>query len=409
MRFGFALFLLACSLLAAPLAAQLSLPQLPVPRPTTILDPVTGEMLDDVKALERAALSEAQRLEKLRIERITLLAKRNADIIELDVEGAPARRGVLLVLDASADQIEKARSAGFRIDENGTIEELDLPYVQLDIPEGMSLAKAEKLLAQLMPGASISADNLHFASGSVVAAPVMAAQSASARTNTPVGVVDGAPGSALPVREIRGFAGGAPFPSNHGSAIVWLLNHAGATNIRVADVYGTDKAGGNALAIAKAIGWLVGSGSKVINISLVGPKNALVAKAVSQSQAKGVVFVAAVGNDGPAAPPAYPASYPGVVSVTGVDRQNRSLIEAGRALHLDYAAPGADIFGRNAKGQRMKLRGTSFASALVSARLAFTEPGMWRSQLDAEAVDLGKKGADAQYGRGLLCAACRPR
>lgn len=409
MRFGFALFLLACSLLAAPLAAQLSLPQLPVPRPTTILDPVTGEMLDDVKALERAALSEAQRLEKLRIERITLLAKRNADIIELDVEGAPARRGVLLVLDASADQIEKARSAGFRIDENGTIEELDLPYVQLDIPDGMSLAKAEKLLAQLMPGASISADNLHFASGSVVAAPVMAERSASVRTNTPVGVVDGAPGSALPVREIRGFARGAPFPSNHGSAIVWLLNHAGATNIRVADVYGTDKAGGNALAIAKAIGWLVGRGSKVINISLVGPKNALIAKAISQSQAKGVVIVAAVGNDGPAAPPAYPASYPGVVSVTGVDRQNRALIEAGRALHLDYAAPGADIFGRNAKGQRMKLRGTSFASALVSARLAFTEPGAWRSQLDAEAIDLGKKGADAQYGRGLLCAACRPK
>ena len=409
MRFHFIPALLACSLLAVPLAAQLSLPQLPVPRPTTILDPVTAEVLDDVKALKRGALGEARRLEKLRLERIALLARRNADIIELDAEGAPARRGILLVIDARADQLEKARTAGFQIGEKGTIAELDLPYVRLDIPKGITLAKAEKLLAQLMPGASISADNLHFASGSVVAAPAMTARSGSARTSTPVGVVDGAPGSALPVREIRGFAQGAPFPSNHGSAIVWLLNHAGATTVRVADVYGTDKAGGNALAIAKAIGWLVGRGSKVINISLVGPKNALVAKAISQSQAKGVVIVAAVGNDGPAAPPAYPASYPGVVSVTGVDRQNRALIEAGRALHLDYAAPGADIFGRNAKGQRMKLRGTSFASALVSARLAFTEPGAWRSQLDAEAIDLGKKGADTQYGRGLLCAACRPK
>lgn len=401
--------LLACGLVASPLAAQLPLPQLPLPRPGTVLDPVTGKVIDDVAGLENEALRQARRLENLRLERMELLARRNPDIIELDMAGAPARRGVILVMDASADELERAKNAGFLIGETDTIAELDIPFVRLEIPKGISLARAAKQLAQLMPEAMISPDNLHFASGTALAIPAIAARSGGSRTSRPVGVVDGAPGSAFPVREIRGFAQGAPFPSNHGSAIVSLLNHAGATQIRVADVYGTDKAGGNALAIAKAIGWLVGQGSKVINISLVGPKNALVAKAISQSQAKGVVIVAAVGNDGPAAPPAYPASYPGVVAVTGVDRRNRALIEAGRALHLDYAAPGADISGRNAKGQRMKLRGTSFASALVSARLAFTEPGAWRAQLDAEAVDLGKKGPDAQYGRGLLCATCRPR
>ncbi len=43
------------------------------------------------------------------------------------------------------------------------------------------------------------------------------------------------------------------------------------------------------------------------------------------------MIVAAVGNDGPSARPAYPASYPGVLAVTGVDGRNRALIEAGRA------------------------------------------------------------------------------
>src|SRR3546814_14600039 len=58
---------------------------------------------------------------------------------------------------------------------------------------------------------------------------------------------------------------------------------------------------------------------------------------------RGVSVVAAVGNDGPAAPPAYPASYAGVIAVTGIDGRGRVLPEAGRARHVDFAAPGADM------------------------------------------------------------------
>ena len=45
-----------------------------------------------------------------------------------------------------------------------------------------------------------------------------------------------------------------------------------------------------------------------MNISLVGPRNALIERAVSAAQRRGVILVAAVGNDGPAAPPLYPAA-----------------------------------------------------------------------------------------------------
>src|SRR3546814_1240331 len=118
-----------------------------------------------------------------------------------------------------------------------------------------------------------------------------------------------------------------------------------------------------------------------------------------------------VGNDGPAAPPAFPASYDGVVAVTGVDGRNRALIEAGRALHLDYSAPGADMVAANINGEASRVRGTSFAAPFVAGRLyrhlqqASITAAM--QALAAEARDLGKRGPDGTYGRGLVCGQCR--
>lgn len=409
MRRHIFLILIGFGLFATPLSAQLGLPQVQLPRTGTVLDPVTGNVLGQLDDLEGMALRQAQRLATLRERRLNRLVRRNRDVLELDARGEPARRGVLLLIDASVAQVATARSLGFASMENYRIEGLELEVVELAPPDGIELDEAERLLANALPNAAISADNLHFQSGEATSVPLLAAASIGPGS-VPIGVIDGAPSSRITVAAKRGFAKGAPYPSNHGSAVVSLLEFAGASDVRVADVYGTDPAGGNALAIAKAIGWLVEGGSKVVNISLVGPRNALVERAISAAHKRGVVVVAAVGNDGPAAPPSYPASYDGVVAVTAVDKRNRALIEAGRALHLDYAAPGADIYAPNARGKRVRLRGTSFASPLVAARLAaaIERGGNWRDRLDSEARDLGRRGPDATYGRGLICDPCRP-
>src|SRR3546814_9841190 len=81
-----------------------------------------------------------------------------------------------------------------------------------------------------------------------------------------------------------------------------------------------------------------------------------------------MLIVAAVGNDGPAAPPAYPASYKGVFAVTGVNARNRALPEAGRALHIDFAAPGDAVLAATSIDATDRLRGTSFAAPLVAGR-----------------------------------------
>jgi subtilisin family serine protease len=142
--------------------------------------------------------------------------------------------------------------------------------------------------------------------------------------------------------------------------------------------------------LARALGWLATQNTPVINVSLVGPRNRVVEAVVARTIARGVIIVAAVGNDGPAAAPLYPASYPGVIGVTGVDARQRVLIEAGRGAQVDFAALG--VHG--------SARGTSYAAPIVAARLAMSNFNAVRT----EARDLGARGRDDIYGYGLISA-----
>lgn len=384
--------------LAAPAAAQLAVPS---------LGPVVGSVRDTLGTATDVARP-IQDLAQIRLDRLTAIVRDNRASVERDETGYPARRGEILLIDPDATSLAAARRAGFELIENGAIDGVDIAFARLSAPRGQSLGDAIRMLRKRLPGKEISADQLHLASGAV-----------ERGDNTPVrvpgggtiGMIDGGIGGGVAVSEAKGFASGAPSPSAHGTAIASLLASAGTHRVVAADVYGRDPAGGNALAIARALGWMTGLRVPVVTISLVGPTNPLLARTVAAAQARGTIVVAAVGNDGPAAPPAYPASYPGVIAVTGVDGRNRALIEAGRALHLDYAAPGA-MRATGLNGKPVSVRGTSFAAPLAAARLAaLYESASNRSALiariDAEAVDLGPKGTDKQYGRGLLCGQCR--
>lgn len=395
--------------LAAPVAAQLQLPGLP--RVGGVVEDATATIGDTLEGADRLGAREAQRLLRVREQTLDRLLRRNGDVIERDARGDLARRGELLATGATPDQIAQLQAAGFGILSTEPIEGLDIEVVRLRVPAGLSLADAQARAGRIVPELELTADNLHFEAGSSAAgtAPVsLASAPGVAPVNVPVGIIDGAPGKAVPVAASKGFAKGAPLASNHGSAVASPLRAAGVQKLWVADVYGSDPAGGNALAIAKALGWLSSSGCMVVTISLVGPRNALVERAVQSARARGIVVLAAVGNDGPAAPPAFPASYDGVLAITGADRKGRGLIEAGRALHVDYAAPGAEVYALDAAGRGKLWRGTSFAAPLAAARVAaaLSSTRPLQATLDAEARDLGARGADKTFGRGLLCGAC---
>jgi hypothetical protein len=410
MNASFALLSAGILLVAVPAAGQLvpaiSLPQVPV------LEPVT-ESVEQTLERPLETVQSAGEMLQARAQRIADFLTDRRKFVEPDAEGQPAVRGELLLLDPDAATRAAARDAGFAEASTDQLGALGMSVIRLQVPRGMSLAGAQRALLRAAPNAEIAPDNLHFQSGGtgIETAAVAGAVGAASAIAAPVGVIDGAPGKGEAVAALRGFAKGAPVASNHGSAVVSLLQGAGVQRVLAADVYGHDPAGGNSLAIVRALDWLAGSGARVVSISLVGPRNAVLEKAIGAVRGRGVVVVAAVGNDGPAAPPAYPASYLGVLAVTGVDGRQRPLIEAGHALHLDYAAPGAGIRGRNKDGGWTSLRGTSFAVPLVAARAAaaLERDGSWQATLDREAVDLGPRGPDSQFGRGLLCAKCVAR
>src|SRR3546814_13025764 len=97
-----------------------------------------------------------------------------------------------------------------------------------------------------------------------------------------------------------------------------LFRSGAGLPLLVADVYGDGPTGGSAGALARALAWMAAREVPVINVSLVGPPNLLVRTAVTAVQRRGLIVVAAVGNDCPAAAPLYPAAYPGVVAVTEI-------------------------------------------------------------------------------------------
>lgn len=398
---------LAPLLAGPPAVAQLvpAVPHLPAPlSPDRILGRV-----DD--ALESTTDRVAQRLEAIRRSTAAKLVRAYPDRIALDPDGNPARAGEVLADDPDETLTATLLAKGYTF--LAREEVLGVRYARLGVPHGRSLGQAIRELRKL--GASgVTADQLHATSGSVPAMPAPA----DAGGGTVVGVIDGGVAGAT---FRAGFAGGAPRDSDHATAVAALISGAGivrgglpGARIASADVYGTDPAGGNATAIARAIGWIVEHRVSVVTISLTGPANPVLGKVIAAAQARGTAIVAAVGNNGPAAPPAYPASYPGVIAVTGVDARGRVLIEAGRAGHLDYAAPGADMRAMTANGRTMRVRGTSFAAPLVAATLARFYPAASAGQLqaaiakvDAVARDAGARGADPVFGRGIVCEPCR--
>jgi subtilisin family serine protease len=130
---------------------------------------------------------------------------------------------------------------------------------------------------------------------------------------------------------------------------------------------------------------------------------------VSALIARGHLIVAAVGNDGPAAPPLYPAAYPDVVGVTAVDAHRRVLIEAERGPQVMFAAQGADLKAATLEHGYADVRGTSFAAPTVAALLASFSSAPDHHAADAaidalakSAIHLGSAGRNLTYGFGLV-------
>jgi hypothetical protein len=215
--------------------------------------------------------------------------------------------------------------------------------------------------------------------------------------------------------------GKQPSPNGHGTGVLALL--AGRPDsdtpglipeakFFVANVFFADGNGEtitDTVSLLKSLEWMNASQARVINMSFSGPEDELVQVRLKAMRARGFVFTAAAGNEGPAALPTYPAAYPEVIAVTAVTKDKRIYPSANRGLYIDLAAPGVGIWTAMPEIRNGYRTGTSFAAPFATAVLALQSPDLMYAPKDelldhVNIVRLGSKALDPIYGRGLLQA-----
>jgi hypothetical protein len=353
--------------------------------------------------------------------------------------------GEVVVLGDRPETLARVQSLGFRLIEARPLSALGLSVLKLGTPAGLDSRQAVALLHARLPGVTADVNSVYGSYETEAAQVVSLPAPDYARrmirwsggegcgSGLRIGMIDSGLAAGLPAfagRKLhqRSFIepGRVAADPAHGTAIAALLVGApdpahptGAGLLPDADLYaasifarqGGGQSEADAFAIAEALDWMVQKHVRVVNVSLAGDDNALMALAVRRASARGTVLIAAAGNAGPNAPPAFPGALPEVIAVTAVDQQGAIFAGANRGSYIAFAAPGVRIWVPTPDGQGRYETGTSFAApfALGTAALemmqgAPADADSLRQRLAAKARALGSGGRNPTYGYGLVQA-----
>jgi serine protease len=186
-------------------------------------------------------------------------------------------------------------------------------------------------------------------------------------------------------------------------------------------------------AIAQAIRYAADHGAKVINMSLGGPfPVSAIRTAAKYAKDKGVVVVAAAGNDGRGRV-GYPAHYPEVMAVAATQFDETTTFYSNWGPEIDIAAPGGNVRvdqngdgkpdgvlqntvvpGNISKTDYLLFMGTSMASPHVAGVAALvvgagvTRPDavedLLRATARAPKERVATAGKENRYGAGIIDA-----
>lgn len=196
-----------------------------------------------------------------------------------------------------------------------------------------------------------------------------------------------------------------------------------APNVKIMPLRALGSRGGSSTDIAAAIRYAADNGAKVINLSL-GSASAsrTIRQAIDYAVGKGIVVVAASGNDGNRRNPIeYPAAFSNVISVGATGPRDTIATFSTYNREVDISAPGVNVVGAQASRTKMcrssngqpycTSSGTSFAAPYVAGTAALMlsvnpklTPAQVRDILTKTATDKGTAGRDDRYGAGLVNA-----
>lgn len=210
---------------------------------------------------------------------------------------------------------------------------------------------------------------------------------------------------------------------NHGTATASIIvgcESAGITGyapeVLLIPLVVTDKVDGTVTGVApKVLAQAIREavdvyGADIINVSLGIQKDAVVVrKAVAYVESQGVPVISAVGNDGENGAYYYPAAYDTVLGVGAHNKDGEVSAFSQQNGTADLLAPGENIRMASRNGAVYGAKGTSYATAHVSAAAALLlaakpelTPEQLRQALYDGAKDIAEPGWDTRTGWGIL-------
>jgi len=363
----------------------------------------------------------------------------------------PVEAQQVLLVDPTDEQVRELEDAGYRVLRSSRLDELGFTLVEMRTPNDMNVSDAMTDIRYRFPQLMISPNDLMDLSRTEPeldrppyrqAARTQVAQPAAdfTRELSGWGEVSETCGQGITLGQIDGYVDTdhpalrgrrlifqsflrddrIPGAEDHGTAVAVLLigrsiegRPAGllpGARLYAANIFERREGGerGNLAAMVRAVNWLLENGVKVANLSIAGSENAVMRLAINNARERGLLMVSAAGNNGPAAPPAWPAAHPDSFAVTAVDRSLELYRHANRGDYIDFAAPGVDVPTQTPHGD-MTQSGTSFAAPFVTAMVAMhlqmgfdADPDLIRRSLQRYTTDLGTEGRDETFGWGLV-------
>jgi hypothetical protein len=345
----------------------------------------------------------------------------------------------IVAVGLTSESLTRLRARGFQAEKQtkGTLASV----VRLIPPRGMSLAQAQRAVRVTDAGAAADFDHFYYTDGAAGCTETGCEAVSLVRWNLPtakqcgpvpiIGLIDTGidrEHEALRGQSIEIVSGlqlrGDPSQRDHGTAVAALLvGRSGSSapgllpeaRILAVDAFYRDSGTADrtdVTTLVMALEALAEKNVRVVNMSLSGPPNEVLKRAIESAQAKGMIIIAAAGNNGAGAEPSYPAAYPGVIAVTAVDKKRDVYRRATQGEYIDLAAPGVDLWVAAPEGGGTMKSGTSYAVPFISAAAAVLHasskiltPADLQTALENNTMDLGEPGRDKTYGNGLLQAA----
>ncbi|HEY8554511.1 MAG TPA: S8 family serine peptidase [Burkholderiales bacterium] len=351
---------------------------------------------------------------------------------DVDPLGRTVERQVWIIL-VPAEHAARIPGWGFTIQERRELPTLDSILLRVAAPEDRAIAQAALELALDAPGTQVDFNHVYRPGANdddkrLTGTPAVARGAAAERqaTGVAIGLVDTAidrshealRGADIVEHDFVPYTGERP--TAHGTAVASVLvgdarklePQLPGARVYAASVFFTDPEGDDAAtaeSLAASAEWLAAQGVRVVNMSLAGPPNRVLEAAMAALAERGVIIVAAVGNNGPNGEPLYPAAYSHVVGITAIDSAKRIYRYANRGPHVAFAALGVDIRVARSQGGYREATGTSFAAPHAAAAIALTVAGRHATspeavlaELQSAALDLGAKDYDPVFGFGLI-------